>query len=109
MNVSKISKLKRVYVAGPITGREEHNIPAFALASELLHDAGYDPVNPHVICKDDEPGKHFSYYMAKCLPEVCTADFVALLPGWEDSQGAKLEAYVAVVCGVPVKPIKDLL
>jgi hypothetical protein len=103
------AKLKRVYIAGPITGREHYNINAFTMAAELLHDAGYEPVNPHAVCKTDEPGKHFSYYMAKLLPHVCEADFVALLPGWEDSEGAKLEAYVATVCGVKVKPIKDLL
>jgi hypothetical protein len=101
------TKLKRVYVAGPITGREGYNAEAFALASELLQDAGYDPVNPHTICAHQD--REFSYYMAKLLKEVCLSDIVALLPGWEDSKGAKLEAYVAIECGIPVKPIKDLL
>ncbi len=106
MNYSE-TKLKRVYVAGPITGRENHNIEAFKLACELLYDAGYDPVNPHELV-DHQDGE-LKEYMAIELPHVCQADFVALLPGWEDSQGAKLEAYVAIVCGIPVKSIKDLL
>jgi hypothetical protein len=101
------TQLKRVYVAGPITGREGYNVEAFALAAELLQDAGYLTVNPHDICSDQE--REFSYYMAKLLKEVCLSDIVALLPGWEDSKGAKLEAYVAIECGIPVKPIKDLL
>jgi nucleoside 2-deoxyribosyltransferase len=99
--------IKRVYVAGPITGREGYNQSAFELAEELLLDAGYEAVNPHKHAPHKD--REFSYYMAKLLKEVCLSDIVALLPGWEDSKGAKLEAYVAIECGIPVKPIKDLL
>ena len=50
MNYS--TKLKRVYVAGPMRGYVDYNYPAFDSACEVLREAGYDVVSPHEICED---------------------------------------------------------
>lgn len=40
----------RVYISGPMTGRPNHNKPAFYAAAALLAEAGHIPVNPAEVC-----------------------------------------------------------
>ena len=41
-----MSKPKRIYIAGPMTGHSEHNFPAFHEAANRLEVAGLEAVNP---------------------------------------------------------------
>jgi len=91
----------RLYLAGPMTSYPEFNYPAFNDAAARLREAGHDVVNP---AENDngESGKEWSYYMRLDMHHVLSVEGVAVLPGWEDSRGARLEVVVAVSLGLPI-------
>ena len=97
-----------VYLAGPMTGYEEFNFPAFHSATAVLRAWGFTVISPAERDEADgfDPKNHaaqtHSYYMAIDLPLVCGADAVVVLPGWEKSSGAQMETAVAAKLGKPV-------
>lgn len=99
----------RVYIAGPMSGFEKFNYPAFHEAESKLREAGYEPVNPalpHQISDDGDSfaeGVTYQDCLREALQALLTCDGVALLPGWELSKGAKLEHHVATVLGFDVR------
>jgi hypothetical protein len=90
--------MKRLYIAGPITGIQDDNAPAFAAAARLLRAAGYAVVSPLEVCP--EKGLHWSEYMRRDIPELLKCDAVALLPGYAKSKGALLETHIALELGM---------
>ncbi len=103
----------RLYLSGKMRGVRDFNFPAFEEAAALLRSVGHDVFSPaeresleHL--KAHGPGP-FSEYMAHDLPEVCRRDAVATLPGWEDSEGAGIETFVAEALGKPVKDFREYL
>lgn len=100
---------KRCYLAGPMRDYPEYNFPAFFTAAKLLRARGYEvwsPAENDVHADSFDPAKDTAqsmrHYMKRDLLAVLDADFVAVLPGWERSQGACLEVHVARTCGIPV-------
>jgi uncharacterized protein DUF4406 len=88
-----------VYVAGPMSGVPEFNFPAFKEAEARLTEAGYSVISPVSKGKpssgeytDDRP---YTWYLREDLKMLLEADAIALLPGSENSNGARLERYVA--------------
>ena len=79
----------RLYVIGPVTGREKLNQEAFEDAKERLLDAGYDVLIPHDV-------------MRLSIKAMLGCDGVAALTDWDESRGAKLEREVAVACGIEI-------
>jgi hypothetical protein len=102
-------RMKRCYLAGPMRGIPEYNFPAFYAAAASLRERGievWSPAENDVHADGFDPAKDTAqpmrHYMKRDLPAVLDADFVAVLPGWERSQGAQLEVHVARTCGIPV-------
>lgn len=95
-----------LYIAGPMRGHDRLNFPAFAEAAAKLRAAGYGVVSPHELHSGalDLP---WHEYMRRDIALLCSGAIggVALLPGWEDSQGAMLERRVAVAVGLDVQPV----
>lgn len=94
-----------LYIAGPMTGLPQHNYPAFFAAAERLQASGFDVLNPARIDEDHstETGEPtWQWYMRRALRMVSEADGIALLPGWEESTGATLEATVGRSLGLDV-------
>lgn len=111
---------KPLYIAGPMTGIPQFNFPAFETAATALREAGYNITSPH---ENDTPevqqaawasadgqldasgkiaGETWGDILARDVKLV--ADGVSglvLLKGWGKSRGARLEAFVALLCGLP--------
>lgn len=91
----------RMYVAGPMTGYPKYNRPAFNKAAKFWVKQGYEVVNPAVPdpTLDDSDWKG---YMRRAIYQLLTCNYVALLPGWEDSKGARLEVEIANAMEMPI-------
>lgn len=94
---------KKWYIAGPMSGMPRLNRPAFYEAATKLRKAGHKAVNPFELGVED--GKQIRDYMKVDIPAMLECDGVALLEGWEKSQGARLEALMALECGLDVRTI----
>jgi len=90
-----------IYLSGPMTGIPEFNFPAFNAAAEKWRGDGYQVFNP----AENFGGRTDlarSAYMREDLAQVMKADIVAVLPGWNDSKGARLEVAMARELDLPV-------
>lgn len=96
-------KRKTVYIAGPITGVPEYYKP-FEQAMDELQAAGFIPLNP---CWQPE-GLERWQYMKLGLSMLECADAALFLPGWEKSEGCKLEMAYCKNTGKPYAPCEDL-
>lgn len=94
-----------LYVAGPMSGYPEHNYPAFRAVTSHLRAEGHT-----VLCPTENFGGDRTLpkavYMLEDLRMVLEADAIALLPGWQDSEGARLEALVARETAKPVYAVR---
>jgi len=98
---------KRIYIAGPMTGYEEKNFPAFYEAEEKLLSLGWIPVNP---CRNEcSSSVNWEDFMKPDLVDMIFCNAVFCLPGWEESKGAKLEVYLAEQLSIPVYKSYDEL
>ena len=101
------ARAKRVYVAGPMTGIEDFNYPAFNTMADQLRAQGYEVENPadHGVVE----GAQWADYMAYDLTRLGLCGMIALLPDWEKSQGARLEVLIAEQLGMTVVNAHDLV
>ena len=90
-----------VYLAGPMRGYDNLNAAEFRRAAGLIRAAGHYVFNPaeHTLPEGEDT---FAHYMAVDLAQVCKSDAVAVLDGWQNSQGARMEVEVARELGIPV-------
>lgn len=88
----------KVYIAGPMTGIEGLNYPAFDAAADELRARGHEPINP--ARRGIEPDWTWVDYMRHAIRDVTNAEAIHLLPGWESSRGATLEAHIADALGL---------
>lgn len=91
------------YLAGPMTGIEDYNFPAFNKAAADLRSRGWKVYNPADL-GEGQTGKGKGQFLEHELAFICSEDCDAIvcLPGWEDSEGANLEVHAARVCEKPV-------
>ncbi len=90
---------KALYLAGPMTGIEDFNYPAFHAAAKALRARGYAVINPAEAFGGDQALSFDTYmrYDLICLLKDC--DGIVVLDGWEKSPGAVLEVSVASALG----------
>lgn len=92
-------RVRKHYIAGPMTGLPDFNYPAFAAAAAKLRAHGLEVLSPHEI-DDSSTGKPWDWYMRRGLAQLVQCDRIVLLPGWENSRGARLEQKVAHELGI---------
>lgn len=95
-------QIAKIYIAGPMAGIPEFNAPAFHAEAARLRALGYEVENPADVKLAD--GATWSDYMRADLPLLLKCDTVVLLPGWNHSRGARLEAHLARELGLHVVP-----
>lgn len=96
-----VEPMPTLYLSGPMTGIPDFNFPAFNQASARWRSEGYRVFNPaeNFDGRTDLPR---AAYMREDLAQVMQADIVAVLPGWKDSKGARLEVAMARELDLPV-------
>ena len=112
--------MMRLYIAGPMTGYPQFNIPAFDSAAEDLRRLGHDVVSPAEL---DDPedraaalaspdggtihytkGKTWGDFLARDVKLIADGGIegIIVLPGWSMSKGARLETFVGHLKGLPI-------
>lgn len=113
--------MRRVYIAGPMTGRPLFNFPAFDYAAAQWRDAGWDVVSPADLTRAlwqrrfgevfdpamTDPavsagGTIYRDFLREDVSAIVTCEAIALLPGWRASRGVALELTVARALGLAV-------
>lgn len=121
----KEKSLGKVYLAGPMRGIKDFNFPAFFAAADELRANGYEVFNPaerdtkewgadnlktatgSETEVSERLGKNGLSLARECFLAdtefICKhADAIALLPGWENSKGAKAEKALCEAIGLGV-------
>ena len=94
-------KKPKVYISGPITGRDEKEYKNDFNSTELwLTGLGYDVVNP--VSDGVIEGWEWSDYMRRDIKQLCSCDYIYLIKGWENSKGCCLEYNVAFQLGIKI-------
>lgn len=81
----------KVYISGKITGDADYK-QKFANAEETARAVGFEVFNP---ARVPDEGKPWEWYMKRDIKELMDCDAILLLKDWEESKGARLEAYIA--------------
>lgn len=106
------------YVSGKMRGIPKYNFPQFDSCSAWLRSCGYDVINPAQHDREVEPDLLTQEHYLKGDPSLShgslnfpdligwdlrmiaspECDAIVMLPGWEASEGARHERYVAEAC-----------
>lgn len=92
---------RRIYLSGAISSRAiDQARHAFQQAEDRLRAQGWDPINP---LKNGLPVQaSWSAHMAVDILSLLGCSAIYMLSGWENSQGATLEANIARMTGKPI-------
>lgn len=112
----------KLYIAGPMTGYPQFNIPSFDQAARRLRADGYEVVSPAeldnpetrrlaLLSPDGAPGsgsangETWGDFLARDVKLITDGGInaIAVLPGWGLSRGARLETFVGNrMVGMPI-------
>ena len=92
----------KCYLAGRIHGEPQYH-EKFAEAAQWLRLQGFIVFNPAAA---NQEGRSLKSIMAYLLPRVCEAEVIAMIPGWRNSGGARIEWLLAKYLGISVIYLK---
>ena len=99
---------KAIYISGPMRGIPQFNFAAFDYAQDLWESMGWGVFNPasrgwgggDPATGTGVTAEEVHAWLRQDIQDITSCDAIALLPGWEESEGAKLEAAVAFAIGL---------
>lgn len=105
----------KVYLAGPMRGLPELNHPAFNKAAAHLRKLGFDVFNPaeqsNDLPKDDASGAAGGIprreWLRRDILAVLDVDAIAVMPGWQNSPGARMEVQIGRELEKPLLDARD--
>lgn len=115
----------KVYIAGPMSGIPQFNIPAFDAAAKYLRNEGFEVVSPAEVDgpvareyllrspdgdhADLPPGEGWSFYLSRDFRILADEGIegIVTLDGWEKSRGARLEVLMGAELGIPHYALAD--
>lgn len=106
-----------LYLAGKMRGLPGLGFANFDQAQKVLEAAGYQICSPAELDRDvgyephrdGDPSPEFtSNALRRDVRALSHCDAIVMLPGWETSDGAKMEMHVAQTIGMPVYEMHDL-
>lgn len=85
------------YLAGPMSGIEGYNAPAFLTAASNLRQRGHTIVSPLELAMQLGPlgSRPYEDYIRNDLMGLLGCQAIILMNGWEGSRGARMELNVA--------------
>lgn len=86
--------MSKMYLSGPMDDVEDFNHPLFHRVAQEFRNANFAVCNPAEFFDGDKTRER-KEYMREAFKYVLEADTIVLLPGWENSKGARLEAAMA--------------
>ena len=89
--VALVTQKAQIYLSGPMSGLPELNYPEFANVTERLRSAGRTVLSPHEV----KPQANWEGYMREALALLLRCENIVMLPGFEKSEGAKIEFTLA--------------
>jgi hypothetical protein len=95
-----LEQVRRIYIAGPMTGLPQLNFPAFHAEAAKYRAKGCFVVNPAEI--NGDPKMKWEDAMRADIPLLLTCDTIAVLAGYTLSRGARLELEIAHALGMEV-------
>ena len=109
-----------LYLAGPMRGKEHFNQEMFDAEQMRLERVGYSIVSPTVLdelagwdlqemTEGDLPPDWRAQVLERDAKHLARCDGVALLPGWSESAGVKMEMACAAFLGIPVQEVQTWL
>lgn len=103
------------YLSGPISGDIEGNLLKFKEAAVELRNRGFKVVSPTEVCdivaNPDMASRQWDWFMRRDIEAMLHDDVkgIIMLPGWEQSRGAKCELYIARALDYSVVEYKQCL
>jgi hypothetical protein len=100
-----------VYIAGPMEGRNDYNRAAFNMAEGILNELGatvWNPAKLRDLFRTDGREACMRMNLRHLVGDSPRVDLLVLLPGWEDSQGARCEQMAAAQCGIECVEISEV-
>lgn len=89
-----------VYISGPMSGYVGHNYQSFHNAAVIARESGWEVESPAEAGVVE--GWEWHEYMQRDLDMLHRSHAIALLPGWEGSEGACIELIAAIRMGLDV-------
>ena len=86
--------MQKMYLSGPMTGIENFNHALFLRVAAEFRYAGFEVCSPAEFF-DGDTTRERKEYMREAVKYLLEADTVVMLPGWENSEGARLEIAIA--------------